>query len=117
MAVSATRTIAIVFTGDIAGDQSIAASTNTTSPGQIQVVTLASGANTITVPSGGTTPTACTIMKPTGNTTAITLKGIAGDTGIALHLTDPDTVSIASSVTSFVLNAGASLPGVRLVWS
>lgn len=117
MAVSATRTIAIVFSGDVDGDQSIAAATNTASPGQIQIVTLSSGANTITVPTGGTTPTACTIMKPAGNTTSITLKGVTGDTGIALHLTDPDTISIASSVTSFVLTAGASLTGVRLVWS
>lgn len=117
MAVSSTRTIAIVYTGDVVGSEAPAAATNTASPGQIQIITLASGNNTITVPSGGSTPVACTIVKPSTNTTAITLKGVTGDTGIRLHDTDPDVVSINSSVTSFVLNAGAEIIGVRLFWT
>lgn len=117
MTVSSTRTIAIGYTGDVIGNDALVAATNTASPGQIQIVTLASGNNTITVPAGGSTPVACTIAKPTSNTTAITLKGASGDTGIRLHDTDPDVVSINSSVTSFVLNAGAEIVGVRIFWT
>lgn len=117
MAVSATRTIAIGYTGDVVGNQALAAATNTASPGQLQIVTLASGNNTITVPTGGTTPKACSISKPSDNTTAITYKGVTGDTGTRLHDTDPDSISLHSSVTTFVLHAGAEIIGVRLYWT
>lgn len=117
MAVSSTRTIAIGYTGDVVGNEALAAATNTASPGQIQILTLASGNNTITVPTGGTTPKACSIVKPSTNTTAITYKGVTGDAGMRLHDTDPDSISIHSSVTSFVLNAAAEIVGVRLYWT
>ncbi len=117
MATTAERKITITYSGDVGGTQEIEAADNDVSPGQIQIVTLASGANTITVPTGGTTPTCCTIMKPSDNTTSITFKGVTGDTGVRLHDTDPDSISINSSVTTFVLTAGAQIVGVRLVWS
>lgn len=117
MSVTSNRNVDITFTGDQKASWTNTAAENTHSPGMIQVLTLASGNNTITVPTGGTTPTACTILKPSDNTTAITLKGVAGDTGIRLHDTDPDTISIDDSVATFVLNAGAQLAGVRLVWT
>lgn len=117
MAVTATRQILIVFTGDVTGTETIAAASNASSAGSVQIVTLASGLNTITIPTGGTVPTAVTILPPSGNTTSITLKGVTGDTGIALHLTDPTSLALASSVTTFVLTAGASITGVRLYYS
>ena len=117
MAVTATRTTTITFTGDVIGVQTLPAASNASSPGSIEIKTLANGANTITVPTGGSTVTACTIVPPAANTTAITLKGIGADTGILIHLTDPTTIAIASSVTTFVLNAGAAITGVRLFWS
>lgn len=117
MSVTSNRSVGITFSGDEAASWTNSAAQNTSSPGMIQVVTLALGANTVTVPTGGTVPVACTILKPSGNTTSITLKGVTGDTGVRLHNTDPDTISIDPSVVSFVLTAGASLVGVRLVWS
>jgi hypothetical protein len=117
MSVSSNRNIDITFEGDIDSSTTYAADENVVSPGQHQVVTLALGANTITVPTGGTTPKAVTIVKPTGNTTSITFKGVTGDTGVRLHDTDPDSISLNSAVTTFVLTAGASLPGVRLIWT
>lgn len=117
MASTAKRTTTITYSGDVGGTEAIAAADNTASPAQVQIVTLASGANTITVPTGGTTPKCCTIMKPSDNATAITLKGVTGDTGVALHLTDPDSISIGATVTTFVLTAGAQIIGVRLFWS
>lgn len=117
MAVSSTRNTILVFTGDVVGTELVAAATNTASPGSVEIKTLASGANTITVPTGGSTPTACVILPPTGNTTSITLKGVTGDTGIRVHNTDPFTVSLYSTTASFVLTAGATITGVRFYWS
>lgn len=118
MASSSNRSINLTFTGDHVASPVISAAANAASPAGIQApVTLASGANTITVPTGGTTPTAVTIVKPAGNTVSLTLKGVTGDTGIALHKTDPDTISIDSTVTTFVLTAGAQIIGVTLIWS
>jgi hypothetical protein len=117
MSVTSTRTVTIVFTGDASGTESIDAATNTASPGSVTIQTLASGVNTITVPTGGTTPTAVTILPPAGNQSSITLKGITGDTGVRIHNTDPTTIAIDTSVSTFVLTAGAQITGVRLYWS
>ncbi len=117
MTVASTRGIDISFTGDLVASTTHSAAANDDSPGQSQVVTLASGANTITCPTGGTTPTCCTIVKPPDNTTAITFKGVTGDTGVRLHDTDPDSISLHSGVVSFCLTAGAQIIGIRLIWS
>ena len=118
MSVSATRSTTIVYSGDVSGTETLSAATNDASPGSVTVQTLSSGANTITLPSTtGVTVVSVTIKPPTGNTTSITVKGISGDTGIRLHNTDPSTLTFDSSVTSFVLTAGASIVGVRFYWS
>lgn len=117
MSVSATRSISIVYTGDVAGTETINAATNAASPGSVEIKTLSSGANTITVPTGGSTVTCCTILPPTGNTVLITLKGVSGDTGIPIHKTDPTSVAIDSTCSTFVLNAASGITGVRLYWS
>lgn len=117
MATTSERKTTITYSGDVGGTQVIEAADNTASPGQVQIVTLANGDNTITVPTGGTTPKCVTIVKPSDNATAITFKGVAGDTGRRLHDTDPDSISLHSTVTNFILNAGASITGVRLFWT
>lgn len=117
MAVTATRSISVVYSGDVVGTQTKAAADNTVSPGQNDLVTLALGANTITVPTGGATAKAVTIVPPAANAVQLTLKGVTGDTGILLHLTDPSSVALAPTQTTFVLNAGAICTGVRLIWS
>lgn len=117
MAVTSTRRIIIELTGDIEASNSFAAASNSASPGKVDVVTLAIGANTITPPSGGTTPKSVTIIPPAANTATITLKGISGDTGVVLHLTDPTSIGLNSATTTFVLTASAEIVGVRLVWS
>ena len=117
MSVTATRTTTITFTGDTTGTETISAASNAASPGSIEIKTLASGANTITLPTGGSTVVACTMVPPTGNAVSITLKGVSGDTGIRLHNTDPSTLSFDSSVTTFVLTTGSAITGVRFFWS
>jgi hypothetical protein len=117
MAVSAARTSTIIFTGDVTGTETSTAATNAASPGTIEIKTLASGANTITIPAGGTTPVAVTIIPPTGNVVSLTVKGVTGDTGVRIHNTDPTVLAIDSSVATFCLTAGAACTGVRLIWS
>lgn len=117
MSTASARTQTITFTGDVTATQTNAAGQNQASPGVSQLTTLAVGVNTITSPAGGATPVAVTIIPPAGNVQAITLKGIAGDTGILLHPTDPTTLALGAGVASFVLNAGGSVVGLRLIWS
>lgn len=117
MSVSAARTQTIVYTGDVTGTESVAAATNLASPGSVTLHTLASGANTITAPTGGSTVVAATIVPPSGNTQTLTIKGVTGDTGVALHLTDPTTLALAASVTTFCLTAGGTITGLRIYWS
>jgi hypothetical protein len=121
MAATAKRKITVTYYGDLGGasghTNELAAADNNASPAQVQIVTLASGDNTITAPTSGTTPKSCTIVKPSSNAIAIKIKGAGGDTGVRLHDTDPDTVSLHSSQASFILNAAAQIEGVRLFWT
>ncbi len=117
MAVSASRTTTITFTGDVTGVQTVAAAVNAASPGQMDILSLTTGANTITAPTGGATPKCLTVIPPAGNTQALTLKGITGDTGVPLHLTDPSSISLAGAFVSLVINAAGPVTGVRLIWS
>ena len=113
MSVTSRRTVKVVYAGDLAGTSEYEAAYNTVSPGAAYPVELGSGANTISKP---TNATCVTILKASDNTTSLTFKGVSGDTGVRLHDTDPDSISLATSVTSFVLTTGAAMT-VRLVWS
>ncbi len=117
MAVSAIRVVSTTYTGDVNGVETATAATNTASPGQIEIKTLASGFNTITLPTGGSTVVGCTIVPPTGNAVTITLKGVTGDTGVPLHLTDPTSVAFASGTTTFGLTVGSTMTGCRFYWT
>jgi hypothetical protein len=89
---------------------------NTASPGQEQIVDLLLGANTITIPTGGASvAVGCIIRPPAGNVNVLTLKGVDGDTGVALHKTNPSYIGL-DAVVSFVLDAGAATAGVRLLF-
>lgn len=118
MATNASRSVTLTLTGDVTLTESFAAAVNTASPAQIEIKRLASGNNTINVPGPvtGFTAVAVVIIPPSGNSTAITFKGVAGDTGVRVHNTDPTVIALDSSVASFVLNAGAQIDGVRLIW-
>lgn len=118
MSATSTRVITLGFAGDRVGNPSAAAAANASSPAATAApITLAIGDNTITVPTGGTVPTAVTIIKPSANTATLKLKGAGGDTGITLHPTDPDSISLAPAQASIILNASAQVVGVVLVWS
>lgn len=118
MSTRATRVTVLTWDGDVDATNSIEAAANAASPAAITIQALASGANTITKPSStGVTVTAVTIWPPVGNTAQITLKGVSGDTGILLHLTDPSTIALAAAVTTFDLTAADAIEGVRFFWN
>jgi len=118
MSATSTRVIQLGFSGDRVGNPSAAAAPNTNSPAATAApITLAIGDNTITVPTGGTVPTAVTIVKPAGSAATIKIKGAGGDTGVKLHPTDPDSISLDPTQATFILNASAQVTGVVLVWS
>lgn len=115
--VTSNRTTTIVYSGGVIGSEIIAAAQNSNSPGNIQIINLISGFNSIAVPTGGTTPTAVTIIPPVSNSTQITLKGITGDTGIILHPTDHTVIALNSAQATIGLTAAAAITGLTLMWT
>lgn len=110
--VTSNRRVITEFAGVYSMTAVSAASENTSSPGSIVEVALSSGNNTITPPTGAI---GATVLMPEGNTALVTLKGVNGDTGIALALTDPTSLGL-HAITTFVLNAASSVT-VQIIWS
>lgn len=119
MSVTSDRSVTTLFSGQISAGFETDATQNLASPGQMDVVSLTTGTNTITVPSSGTTITtvAVTIIPPPSNTEVITLKGAGGDTGVKLHVTDPSSIGLDTTQTTIVLTVAAQIDGVRFIWS
>jgi hypothetical protein len=111
------RTQTITYTGDVTATLVQSALYNPASPGVNELKSLITGVNTITVPTGGATARAVTIIPPAGNTVILTLKGVEFDMGVQLHPTDPATISLGPTVATFVLNASNAVTGLRLIWS
>ena len=100
-----TLTISGQQTGTPEGSDTISLTISLGSVFEELPVALASGANTITVPTGAT---GVIVIPPVANTVALTLKGIAGDTGIPLSLTQPSVLTFpASPPASIVVNAAS----------
>jgi len=93
--------------------------TATSAVDQTLVVSLVNGANTVTVPSGAT---AAILAPPNATSPApnpsyggtLTLKGVTGDTGVAISNKWPTVIPFDSSTTTFVVNATAT--GTLEVW-
>lgn len=118
MAVSSQRSVIVAMSGDVILNEEFAAAENTAGPGSVSIHTLSSGNNTITVPAtSGITIKGATIVPPVGNTQTLTLKGVNGDTGISLHATDPTSIAFGTAPANFVLSAGGTIAGLRIIWS
>lgn len=80
--------------------------------GVTQQITLLNGANTITVPVAPA-PSGCLIILPSDNTVVTTLKGVTGDTGIAIGKTSFILLTWDSTAppASFVLTAASAQTG------
>jgi hypothetical protein len=80
--------------------------TNTDAPLQRTQVVLASGDNTITVP---TKARGCIIIFGSASTTTKKLKGVAGDTGVTLSKTGFNFIQFeATPPASFIINSSAT---------
>jgi hypothetical protein len=118
MSVTSSRTIQVQYSGDITTGVITSALDNTVSPGMEIITSLTTGANTITAPVVvAIVVTGLLIIPPAGNTSLITLKGVTGDSGIPLHLSDPTSLAVDTTFTSLCLTAAAPITGLRLVWS
>lgn len=73
---------------------------------EVRTVALATGNNTINIPTGAT---AVIITPPLANTKQLTFKGVTGDTGLRIARNHPTLVALETQEptipTSFVLNA------------
>lgn len=78
----------------------------------ISKIALASGLNTITIPTG---TTLIIVQLPVGNTQTVTLKGVTGDTGILLNKTGVAAFQPDSSDTTFVLTAGGAISALTTI--
>jgi len=118
MSVASNRSIIINMSGDILFVEEFQAAENSAGPGTVTLHALITGNNTITVPTAtGFTVKAATIIPPEDNTATLILKGVGGDTGVTISKTDPTSIAFETAPASFVLNAGASIDGLRIVWS
>ena len=126
MSITAARKTTIVFSGDLAGTNEYEADDNVESPGQMFTYTFTAAATngTVFVPPGTeanatVVPTCLTILKPSDYTGTIilkTLEATPNDEGIPLHPTDPDSISIAATVTQFCIVVSEDV-ALRLLWT
>ena len=111
MAANATVVVTGSFVGLPAGSRVIGPVqvSTTAASGQVVETVLQAGANTITVPTLPA-PTGCLIQLPATNTSITTLKGVAGDTGIAIGKTGFLLLNWDSTAppASFVLSSVAT---------
>lgn len=92
---------------------------NANSPCTPQLLDLISGANTISATNCPALAQcgAVVIAPPAGNIVTLTLKGVTGDTGIALSLSAPTLLQFATTPpTSFVITTNNTITGMRLFW-
>lgn len=121
MSVTSTRVITANFAGDGLSDAfTFQATSNATSPGAISFLTLPTGSTVIAFPTGGSIVYGATIIPPASNTNTITVKGSSGDVGVAIHKTDPTSIAFdttSTTQTGFTLTVGATITGLRVVWT
>lgn len=98
---------------DVAGQALSAEILNAGSPCYLQALTLASGNQTITPPTGAA---GVAIILPVSNTVLVKIKGVNGDTGVSLHKVGTSLIWLDATMTTFVLNAAAEITGVQLLW-
>ena len=118
MSTTAVVTNYVAFTGDLNQEYILPTGELADSPAMTSVIALASGANTITPPDvDGFTLHGLVIVPPDGNIVELTLKGVSGDTGIALSSSRVTILSFgATPPATLVLTAGSAVDGFRLIW-
>lgn len=115
MAAAAIVTITGGFTGLTTGNRTLGplSISSAAACGQVTEVVLQAGANTITVPTTPA-PSGCIIELNASNTSVTTLKGVSGDTGIAIGKTTTLVLNWDSTAlpASFVLTSVSTQTGL-----
>lgn len=118
MAGTATVNVAVTISGGIAGqvnDQYVW--TNTSANELVTAQACGVGANTVNVPTLPTQAIGVVIIPPSTNTNAITLKGVTGDTGIAISPNTPTLLTFATvPPASFVLTIATATTEIGFRW-
>lgn len=118
MSITSARSIALTFTGGVTYAQVFPAANNILANAEALVTDFTTGFNAISIPTGGSTiPTAVTFIPPATNTQTLILKGVTGDTGIPLSKTDPSSIALATTATTFGVTAGGAVLGNRFIFS
>lgn len=81
--------------------------------GTVTTHNFVAGFNSIAVPTGATV---AVIVPPPANTQTMVLKGVTGDTGIALARTLPAVLTFDAGVATFGITAGGTINGVEISW-
>ena len=115
MAASATISLAGRITGEPAGSHSIGPLfiSSAAANFQVQVGVLASGDNTVTVPTNIAT-SGVIIVLPQTNTQLVKVKGVGGDTGVAIGKTGFFVLNWESgnAPATFILNSAGTQTGL-----
>lgn len=109
----------VSFTGEINDDNVFSSGDLADSPASNQMVSLLGLTdNEIEVPDmDGFDTHGVMIVPPDGNINEITLKGIAGDTGVVLSATKQSLINFGvAPPASIFLYSGGSINGLRLIW-
>ena len=116
---TSTTQLTVSFALSTSGDAISIQLFNAWSPCVVQAINLNSGNNTIntTTCPALVTAGAMIILPPTGNGQAMTLKGVNGDTGLAISAVGPTLISLGTSpLTSFVINAAGSITPLQIAF-
>lgn len=118
MSISAAITNHIQFSGDQTSELAFGSGALSDSPCIQQLITLAIGDNTITLPDiEDFTVHGVVIVPPLLNATELVLKGIAADTGIPLSASRVSIVQLGDILpVSIVIEVDAEIVGLRLIW-
>ena len=85
---------------------------NAASPAQHQSIALASGANTLTPPTGALY---CVLIPPAASVVTKTVKGVTGDTGLPVSMTNATLLSLVAIPAAFVLTTNA-IETIEVYW-
>lgn len=112
MAASASVNISASVSGGIV-NRSLNLPTIANSPttDAISLLVCSTGFNSISPP---TNAVGVIILPPAANTVTLTLKGVTGDTGVGLHLTNPSCISLAG-LSAFGITTNGSVT-LDLFW-
>jgi hypothetical protein len=119
MSKTVTTTISVYQTGDGLtinfSEPASSTSPNTYGNAPTTILTVANTFVAIPVSAQPNVPFAVTIVPPPTNASALTLKGVTGDTGIGISPSQPTCIALAGGVALGIVGAASNVP-ITLLW-